>query len=107
MSLLKAAKIIRQDLFVLNSLFNGNFDYSSQESSVPKTLIALLRMILETRNVNSESSYATNQALLSLAQLIKFNSVKYKRRETTIRPRHTLSHETTSCICRAYDSLQN
>ena len=56
MSLLKAAKIIRQDLFVLNSLFNGNFDYSSQESSVPKSLIALLRMILETRNVNSESS---------------------------------------------------
>ena len=36
MYLLKAAKIIRQDLFGLNSLFNGNFDYSSQESSVPK-----------------------------------------------------------------------
>ena len=94
MCLLKAAKIIRQDLFGSNSLFNGNFDYSSQESSVPESLLLLLRMIVEGTNINSESSYATNQAALSLAQLIKFNSVKCKRRETTIRPRHTLSQET-------------
>ena len=51
-------------------------------------------MILEGTNINSESSYATNQAVPSLAQLIKCNSVKHKRRETTIRPRHTLSQET-------------
>ena len=50
-------------------------------------------MILEGTNINSESSYATNQAVPSLAQLIKCNSVKHKRRETTIRPRHTLSQE--------------
>ena len=68
MCLLKAAKIIRQDLFGSNSLFNGNFDYSSQEYSVPKSLVVLFRMILEGTNINSESSYATNQAALSLAQ---------------------------------------
>ena len=94
MCLLKAAKIIREDLFGSNSLFNGNFDYSSQVYSVPKSLLVLLRMILEGININSESSYATNQAALSLAQLIKFNSVKSKRSEPTIRPRHTLSEET-------------
>ena len=94
MCLLKAATIIRQDLFASNSLFNGNFDYSSQESSVLKSLLVLLIMILESINISSESSHATNQAALSLAQLIKFNSIKRKPRETTIRPRHTLSQET-------------
>ena len=78
MCLLKAAKIIRQDLFGSNSLFNGNFDYSSQESSVPKSLLVLLRVILEGTNINSQSSYATNQVVLSLAQLIKVNSFKSK-----------------------------
>ena len=47
MCLLIAAKSIRQNLFGSNSLFNGNFDYSYQESSVPKSLLVLLRMILE------------------------------------------------------------
>ena len=51
-------------------------------------------MILEGTNINSESIYATNQASLSLAQLIKFNSVKRNPRETTICPRHTLYLET-------------
>ena len=46
MCLLKAAKILRQDNFCSNNLFNGNFDYSSQKSSVPKSLLVLLRMIL-------------------------------------------------------------
>ena len=94
MCLLKAAKIIRQDLFGSNSLFNGNFHYSSQELSVPKSLLVLFRMILEGTNISSKSSYATNQVALSLAQLIKFNSVKRKRRETTICPCHTLSQKT-------------
>ena len=92
--LLKAAKIIRQDLFGSNSLFNGNFHYSSQELSVSKSLLVLFRMILEGTNISSESSYATNQVALSLAQLIKFNSVKRKRRETTICPCHKLSQKT-------------
>ena len=40
MCLLKAAKIIRQDLFGSNSLFNRNSDYSSQGSSVPKIYLS-------------------------------------------------------------------
>ena len=48
-------------------------------------------MILEGTNINLELFYAANHAALSLAQLIEFNSVKHKRRETTIRRRHTLS----------------
>ena len=57
-------------------------------------MLFLLRIILEGTNINSESFYATNQASLSLAQLIKFNSVKRKPRETAICPRHTLYQET-------------
>ena len=51
-------------------------------------------MILEGKKINSESSYANNQVAISLAQLIKFNIVKRKRRETRICPRHTLSQKT-------------
>ena len=51
-------------------------------------------MMLESINVNSESSYVTKQAALSRAQLIKFNSAKHKRREATVHPHHTLSQET-------------
>ena len=94
MHLLKAREILRQDLFGSNNLFNGRFDYSSQESSVPKSLFVLLRMIVEGININSEPSYAANHAALSLAQLIEFNSVKRKGRETAICHRHTLSRET-------------
>ena len=94
MHLLKAREILRQDLFGSNNLFNGRFDYSSQESSVPKSLFVLLRMTVEGININSEPSYAANHAALSLAQLIEFNSVKRKGRETVICRRHTLSRET-------------
>ena len=52
MCLLIAAKIIRQNLFGSNSLFNEHFDYSCQESSVPKSLLVLLRMILEGTKIN-------------------------------------------------------
>ena len=76
MCLLKTPKIIRQDLFGSNSLFNGNFDCRSQESSVPKSLLVLLRMILDGANINSGFSFATNQTVLSVVHLIKFNSVK-------------------------------
>ena len=48
-------------------------------------------MILEGTNINLELFYAANHGALSLAQLIKFNSVKHKRRDTTIRRRYTLS----------------
>ena len=94
MYLLKAREILRQNIFGSNNLFNGRFDYSSQEFSVPKSLFVLLRMIVEGININSEPSYAANHAALSLAQLIEFNSVKRKGRETTICRRHTLSRET-------------
>ena len=67
--LLKAAKIIRQDLFGSNSLFNGNFDYSSQESSVPKSLLVFLIMILEGTNINSESSYANRPNIFTTAAI--------------------------------------
>ena len=94
MYLLKAREILRQNIFGSNNLFNGRFDYSSQEFSVPKSLFVLLRMIVEGININSEPSHAANHAALSLAQLIEFNGVKRKGRETAICRRHTLSRET-------------
>ena len=108
MCLRKAPKIIRQDLFVSNSLFNGNFDYSSQESIAPKSLLVLLRIISEGTKINSESFHATKQAAQYMVQSVKFNSVKRQRRETKIRFCHTFPPQTnTSCIFRAYDSFQN
>ena len=54
----------------------------------------LVRMILEGTNISSTTSTATCQAVLTISQLIKFNSVKWKRRESTTFVRHSVSQET-------------
>ena len=54
----------------------------------------LVRMILERTNISSTKSTATCQVALTISQLIKFNCVKWKRRESTTFVRHAVSQET-------------
>ena len=89
--LVKSAKIVHQDLFKTNYYFDGKFDYDSQVNSLPKSLILLIRMILEGTSLSAEISQTTQQISMSLSQLIKFNSIKWK---TTLSSRHSLLQET-------------
>ena len=88
MGLVQAAKVIRQDMSDKANTFHGNFDKKSQEDSVPTSLMMLVRMILEGTNISPTTSTATCQAALTISHLIKFNSVKWKRRESTTFVRH-------------------
>ena len=75
--------------------FHVNFDKKSQEDSVPTSLMMLVRIILEGTNISSTAYAATFQAALTISQLIKFNSVKRKHRESTTFVRHAVSQETS------------
>ena len=75
--LMHSAKIIRGEMFSRISKFDSSFVFNSQISSIPQTLLALVNMLLEGRG-NLE--HCSNQAALSLAQLIVFPSKDRERK---------------------------
>ena len=85
--LAKAANIIRRELFLRDELFDGDISRTKQTDSVPLTLINLISLILEggIPEIQSKNSMkiATN-----FSQLIRFISVKSKRKETVTQLRH-------------------
>ena len=65
---------------------------------MPSQLLALVSMILEGATIEDQSECVTHAAL-SIAQLLKFNSVKHKRKQTTtvtdsVCVRHSCAMET-------------
>ncbi|KAL8592617.1 hypothetical protein ACOMHN_026547 [Nucella lapillus] len=90
--LAKAAKLVRRDMFLLKSKFTGSFSESSQLSSVPETLLALMEMILDGPSLGN-SGRGRQQASLTLAQLASFNAVK-RARTNTATIKHSNERET-------------
>ena len=93
--LAKAARIIRRDLFDLRSStdeLSGSFDDDCQTFSVPVSL--LVRMIHEGPNIKDQNAQSNNA--LAISQLIAFNTIKRKRKQT--HERHTRSSETPLSI---------
>ena len=91
--LAKAARIIQRDLFDLRSStdeFSGSFDYDCQISSVPVSLLGLVRMIHEGPNIKDQNAQSNNA--LAISQLIAFNPIKQTHE------RHTRSSETPLSI---------
>ena len=72
-----AANIVRNQMFGKAKPFFG-FPVGCQNESVPPLLLALVNMILEGPNIKDQSE-DTNPAALSIAQLLKFNSIKHRR----------------------------
>ena len=63
---------------------------------MPSLLLALVKMILEGPSIQDQSQAKTSAAL-SISQLLKFNSVKHKRKQATAQSftvRHSIDHET-------------
>ena len=93
--LAKAARIIRRDLFDLRSStdeFSGSFDDDCQTSSVPVSLLGLVRMIHEGPNIKDQNAQSNNA--LAISQLIAFNTIKRKQTHE----HHTRSSETPLSI---------
>lgn len=94
--LAKAARIVRRDLFLLQSEFTGSYDEHCQHSSVPETLVALMEMILQGPCIDAGGRHKC-QAALTLAQLATFNAAKTegkRARQNTSASRHSKERET-------------
>ena len=90
-----AAKIVRNHMFEDAKPFTGLTE-DCQKESVSPLLLALVNMILEGPTITDHDE-GTTPATLSIAQLIKFNSIKHRRKEPSteaISVRHNSAQET-------------
>lgn len=98
MHLAKAATIVRKEMLATTNSFNGTFDANCQESSVPKSLLSLINMILYGQNIETQSSnLSITQAGLTLAQLVQYNCY-IRRRGGLKQERRKKSRETPVAI---------
>ena len=91
--LLKAAQIVRKGL-KNDEVFDGNVSEERQLQSVPAALLKLVAMMLEGGNPNQILSKTLQKVSVNIAQLIRFNCVKEKRRNQDITElRHSKKNE--------------
>ena len=67
------------DMFGLHTGFDGSFPRGCQEDAVPKSLVALVSMIMDGLNIKKRETGDVRQATLSLAQLLQYNSYVRRR----------------------------
>ena len=87
----KTARIIRKALFSSEENFDGDFSYERQKSSVSSPLLHLISLILHGDSILAKKSNE-NPAAINLAQLLRFNSVRFNRRSLQ-NTRHSKSNE--------------
>ncbi len=93
--LARAAQIVRRELFNNKSTFTGAYGNHCQELSVPNSLVELVSMILYGPNIKTQSSHSSKpQAVLTLAQLLKFNSFTRCKDVASHTIRHNEERET-------------
>ncbi|CAJ1048465.1 hypothetical protein GWK47_003689 [Xyrichtys novacula] len=94
MHIARAAQIVRRHIFGEAKPHNG-FPEKRQKDSVPQLLLTLVNMILEGSSIKDQMEDATSSAAgLTIAQLLKSNSVKHKRApNTTAFVRHSTAQE--------------
>ena len=91
-----AAKIVGRDMFLEQSIFNGNFPANCQENATPAVLRALVNMILDRPGISLKAKEYTeaeaaldqkqSQAALTISQFLIFNS---RKSNPTVSPRET------------------
>lgn len=95
----RAAKIIRRDLLDMEKMkYSGTFHENCQENSVPQSLRYVIGMLMSggamfQESASQESDEAENQAVLSISQLIRFNSI-VRRRKNSSAVYHSRERET-------------
>ena len=92
--LARAARIIRKDIFQSSQPFNGSFSDKCQQESVPQLLLTMVSMMLEGAGIKNQARQSSSSASLTIAQLIKYNSVKHERRAAGTDVPHSISQET-------------
>lgn len=93
MILSRAAKVICQELLKMEkSQFDGTFSSNCQENSVPPSLRSLIEMIMGGTGIRAES--CNGNAALSISQLIRYNSIVRRRKDSSQAAYHSKSRET-------------
>lgn len=100
--LARAAQIVRRHLFENSRTFNGSFEENCQKSSVPNSLLVLVNMVLEGPSIKDQMCEGSTPASLTIAQILKYNSVKHMRTHadtvSVSSVRHSTSQETPAPI---------
>lgn len=93
--LMRAAQIVRKDILEKHFHFNGTL-VNEQYKDSPKSLTALMQMILAGTNIQNQTTSTGDVSLSaqSLTQLITFNTLKRGRTETS-GIRHNTERETS------------
>ena len=94
-NLARAAQTVRKDMFKAYPSFNGSFPDRCQEDSVPQLLLSLVSMILEGPSIKDQSCQVSTPCL-TIAQLLRYNSVKHGRKGAApdTHVRHSINQET-------------
>lgn len=92
MDLMRAAKVVREEMLKRNYEFDGSFQENCQYNAVSPSLLALINMIINGASLQNQSD-SKNQSVLTISQLIVFNSVKNLRGNETL-TRHSRNQET-------------
>lgn len=97
MRLVRAAQVIRREMFDIKLNFDGSFDHNCQESVSP-SLLALVNMILDGVNIKHQTQIVettSKTAALTISQLLVFNSAKHTRAaKSSGTVRHSRDRET-------------
>ena len=91
-TLAKAAHIIRSYLFENDEIFDGDVSPHRRTNSIPTCLVQLIGLILEGGGLNQQNTRAI-RICENIGQLIRFNSVKQKRRVEVNHIRHSTKNE--------------
>ncbi|KAI4799861.1 hypothetical protein KUCAC02_016400 [Chaenocephalus aceratus] len=98
MHLMRAAQVVRREMFESGFSFDGSFKANCQQEAVPPSLLALVNMILDGANIKHQTQLvhtATTKPALTISQLMVFNSVKHARNvDSPSSARHSRSQET-------------
>ena len=81
--LFKVANMCRREILASKCSFNGMFSENCQMDAVPRTLHALITMILYGTDIRDQDLF-TKQQSLSIAQLILFNARNDSRKPTAV-----------------------
>ena len=98
MHLVRAAQVVRREMFNTKFNFDGSFQPECQREAVPTSLLALVNMILDGANIKHQTQLvdaATSASALTVSQLLVFNSVKHSRQaKSPSTVRHNRDRET-------------
>ncbi|MEW8547628.1 MAG: hypothetical protein AB2693_29320, partial [Candidatus Thiodiazotropha sp.] len=94
------AHILRKDILDKEYSFDGSFKPGCEKDVVPDRVLALIRMILNGPNIESQkgTSDVSSKIALSLSQLLMFNVKKSTKKGSTSKIRHEKARETPLAI---------